>query len=230
MTPYLPKCSAPLIFESEFEDTPYGAAGTGFLAKTFGRHYFVTAKHCLAEGDHNNLRVPEILGESELIKLETFGNTSLPEDEEDTDHGDFSMFLIASSFEPKTHRNALSPAHIPVSDIGCLLNMKIWLTVRGFPKEAPGNYVDYDRQHMSIQAVQCDASYIRPTESKYIHELKFIESCPVKDLDGMSGSPVFAKVPMHGETIYVLVGIMLRARRFLSIEVLKEGIRRFESA
>lgn len=228
MTPELPLCSSPLIFEYDNEEYPYGMAGTGFLAKSNDRYYFITAKHCLRKGDHNKLRVPVVLGDSDLIELKTFGDTKVPESEEDTDYADFSIFSISESFEPSQCSNALTPAFIPASDTTGLLNSKIWLTVRGFPHEVPGNFIDYERKHISNQAVQCDAKYIKSAESKFTHELKFIESC-IKNVNGMSGAPVFAKLPKEGMIIYILVGIMLRAKRFLSIEVIKEGIRNFEA-
>lgn len=50
--PYIPNCATPLVFENDFEEAPYGMAGTGFLLRSNTSFYFLTAKHALTLGDH----------------------------------------------------------------------------------------------------------------------------------------------------------------------------------
>lgn len=223
----LPRCSAPLIFENDLEGFLYASKGTGFLVRYHDAHYFVTAKHNMADGDHNRLRVPRVVGEHDLLDLLDYGSPALPPDEIDTDYGDFVMFSVGVISERVDNTNALVPAKLADSGPIPPLCKGERLTVRGFPKAAPGNYIDYDRNHMSNQAVVCDAEFMGPTESRGTYELQFVDSCPVKDIDGMSGAPVFVSRPSSDGQQHVLVGMMLRAKRFLAIEVVRTGIDHF---
>jgi hypothetical protein len=123
--------------------------------------------------------------------------------------------------------NALEPAYLSNTDTRELLRRGIILTVRGFPAAAPESRIDFDQKRIKMQALNCDADFLRATEAQCCYELQFIESCPIHDFNNMSGSPVFAKLPHEGTYLYVLVGVLLRAGgperrgRFVSIEVFK---------
>lgn len=232
MTPYVPNCSVPLVFEGECDEAPHGMAGTGFLIRSGNSIYFATADHCLSPGDHNRLRVPETYRSNRVLILKEFGETVLPPGEQDTDYGDFVLFSVEPiDFGPRDERN-LEPAYLPHSDISSALNERVLLTVRGYPEAAPLSGIDYARQVVTVQAMICDATYLGPAESQHCHKLQFIRECPVTDLNHLSGSPVFAKLPYRGGVVYMLVGLLLRGGgslgRFVSIEAVKEGIRRFE--
>ena len=210
-------------------------AGTGFLVRSGASLYFATAGHCLRKGDHNRLRIPETYRTSGVLNLKQFGNTVLPEREIDTDHADFALFSVEPiDFGPR-HPHNLEPVYLPHSDTNTALHESILLTVLGYPKAAPLSGIDYDRRVVTVQALVCDANYLGSAESRHCHALRFISSCSVDDFDHLSGSPIFAKLPHRGDVIYMLVGLLLRAGgtqrlgRFVSIEVIKEGIRRFEA-
>jgi hypothetical protein len=236
MTPYVPNCSIPLLFEGVLDEAPYGMAGTGFLIRCEDSLYFSTAAHCLEPGDHNRLRLPETYQSNRVLTLKQFGSTTLPPGERDTDYADFALFSVEPvDFGPRDDRN-LEPAYLPRSDTTTALREHVLLTIRGYPKAAPLSGIDYGRRVVTVQALICDAAYLGSAESQHCHKLQFVSSCPVNDFDHLSGSPVFAKLPHQRETIYVLVGLLLRAGgpqrfgRFVSIEVVREGIRRFEAA
>lgn len=233
MTPYVPNCAVPLLFENEYEEAPYGIAGTGFLVQWCGSLYFVTAEHCLRPGDHNRLRVPATLESGQILKLKEFANTSLPTHEDDTDHADFSLFSVEPAHFGPRAATSLEPVTMPDMDTTPLLRKEIFLTARGYPKAAPLSRIDYTRMIISTQALTCDAAYLGSATSKFCHDLQFIDTCPISDLNYMSGSPVFAKCKHHGAEFYLLVGLLLRAGgpdrlgHFVSIECIKEGLRRF---
>lgn len=228
MTPYVPNCAVPLVFESEFEEAPYGMSGTGFLLRSKSSFYFITAKHSLTFGDHERLRVPRSFDSTEFLELGQFGHPVLPEGEEDTDWADLAAFsVVPIDFGRNADSNALEPAFLPNTDSRELLKDDVILTVRGYPAVAPQAGIDFERKRISIQALNCDATFLRLTESQCCYELQFVASCPIDDFNFMSGSPVFAKLPYKGSIFYVLVGVLLRAGgpekrgRFVSIEVFK---------
>jgi len=209
-------------------------AGTGFLLRHQNSIYFATAYHCLSPGDHNRLRVPEGYQSNRVLILKKFGSTVLPPGDEDKDHGDFALFSVGPiDFGPRDDRN-LEPAYLPNSDTTTLLNENVLLTIRGYPAAAPLAGIDYNRHVVTVQVLLCDASYLGPAKSRYCHTLQLIAECPVSDLNHLSGSPVFAKFPYKGEIVYVLVGLLIRGGgrlcQFISIEVIREGIRKFETS
>ncbi len=233
MTPYIPNCSVPLLFEGTFEEAPYGLAGTGFLMRYGNAPFFATASHCLGPGDHNRLRVPESYRSDRILRLEQFASTIFPPGEQDSDYADFVLFSVAPvEFGGREERN-LEPAYVLQSDIAAVLNERVILTVRGYPMSAPLLGIDYDQQVVTVQALTCDAAYLGRATSQHCHRLQFISTCPVSDFNHMSGSPVFAKLLICGELIYVLVGLLLRAGgpqrlgQFVSIGVIREALRKF---
>jgi hypothetical protein len=235
MTPYVPNCATPLIFETEVDDYPYGMAGTGFLIMSNGSFFFLTANHCLTGGDHERLRVPRSFATDDLLELAQFGKPIVPPNETDTDWLDIATFsVMPEGFAQAGDRDALEPAYLANTDTRHLLRKGVILTVRGFPKSAPEGGIDVDARRIKIQALTCDARFLRATNSVASYELQFVETCPVDDFDHMSGSPVFANLPDgSGRRLYILVGILLRAGgpdrlgRFVSIEVVKKMLEGF---
>jgi hypothetical protein len=228
LTPYIPNCAVPLVFENDFEEAPYGMAGTGFLLRSNSSFYFLTAKHALTLGDHDKLRVPRSFDSPELLELVQFGHPTFPDGMEDTDWLDIAAFsVVPIEFGKGGDRNALEPAYLSNSDTRHLLQDAVILTVRGFPMAAPESRIDFERKRISMQALECDAKFLGVTESLGCYQLQFIATCPIDDFNYMSGSPVFAKLLNQRKAHYVLVGILLRAGgperlgRFVSIEVFK---------
>ncbi len=228
MTPYVPNCAVPLLFETDYEEAPYCMAGTGFLLQSSSKYFFLTAKHALNQGDHDRLRVPRSLDSAELLELGQFGHPILNPDEEDTDWADVVAFsVVPTAFGRDGDQMKLEPVILPNSDTRHLLVEGVILTVRGYPEAAPQSFIDFDRKRISMQALSCDARFVGITQSVACYELQFAESCPISDFNFMSGSPVFAKLPYVGDYLYVLVGVLLRAGgperrgRFVSIEVFK---------
>jgi hypothetical protein len=228
MTPYIPNCAAPLVFENEFDEAPYGMAGTGFLLRSNSSFYFLTAKHALTLGDHDRLRVPRSFNSPELLELGQFGHPTFPGGTEDTDWLDIAIFsVVPIEFGRDGDSYALEPAYLSNTDTRELLKAGIILTVRGFPASAPESGIDFERKRISMQALECDAKFLGITESQGCYQLQFVATCPIDDFNYMSGSPVFAKLLHKRKVLYVLVGVLLRAGgpeklgRFVSIEVFK---------
>src|SRR5689334_17808257 len=122
MTPYVPNCAVPLLFESDFEEAPYGIAGTGFLLQSNSKFYFLTAKHCLAAGDAERLRVPKSFASTELLEFGQFGH---PTGEDRTDDTDWlqiaALSVVPTDFGHSGDKTSLEPAFLPNADTRHLL-------------------------------------------------------------------------------------------------------------
>ena len=212
------------------EDFPYGMCGTGFLVRSKFEFFFVTAKHILRSGDHERLRVARSFASSDIIELGQYGYVKIPEAEEDTDWADIAIFsVVPDVFGSSGDNEAVEPAYVPESDTRHLLQKRVILTVRGFPAAAPLSRIEFAQKRIIVQPLTSDAYFVRPTESVGCYELQFVESCPIRDFNFMSGSPVFAKMLHNRDLIWILVGVLLRAGgperlgRFVSIEIAKRA-------
>ena len=233
LTPYVPNCSVPLLFEGEVAEAPYGTAGTAFLLRWNNGIYFTTAKHCLLPGDHNRLRVPATFASSDMLLLKESGSATVPGDDDDC--SDFVLFSVEPvEFGTRNERN-LEPIDVPLWDTMSVFRKDTCLTVRGYPESAPRAGIDYDRGVITVQAATCEALFLGQAESRFCFKLQFTESCPIRNFNHMSGSPVFATDSNTSERRYILVGMLLRAGgperlgRFVSIECVKEGLRQFDA-
>lgn len=65
-----------------------------------------------------------------------------------------------------------------------------WVRIFGFAN-VMGNEVDYDQERVTIGSCSFDGQYAGPTESKYVHEIRFESTGHVNDFNGMSGGPAF---------------------------------------
>jgi hypothetical protein len=132
VTPYIPNCAVPLLFEDDANEYPYGMCGTGFLLRSNSKFFFATAKHILRPGDHDRLRVPRSFGSTDLIALGQYGHVTLPEGEQDTDWADIAVFsVVPEEFGRAGDPNALEPELLPNTDTRYLLVDGVNLTVRG---------------------------------------------------------------------------------------------------
>lgn len=229
-TSAVPNCVSPLLFELEDDESlfaPYSIGGSGFLARFRDRYYFVAAGHCLKGNSYNALRIPVAPGVQETLQFEHFGRVNFPEWEDDPDHGDFALLSLPSEFSPSNLPGALEAVDVPETPTWDLLNPKFMLTLRGYPYAAPETRIIPECGAIRTQALECDAHFCGEAIVKYCYVHKFIDSRPISDSSGMSGSPVFAKIPYNGEPYYVLVGVHIREGWFLSIEAVKEGLRQF---
>ena len=64
------------------------------------------------------------------------------------------------------------------------------LAVVGHPSEL--NIVDYENIDIRTQGFSADGRYAGPAEDKFCSTIRFKQLSPIKDMDGLSGSPVLA--------------------------------------
>ena len=80
-----PDCLRQLIFESDWEEFPYWMMGTGFLALWNNSIFLITAAHCIAENQHDALRIPIRPRDAQLLPFDKFMTFETPGDARDLD-------------------------------------------------------------------------------------------------------------------------------------------------
>ena len=148
--PRLPEIADPqiavrqLIFESEWEEFPYGMHGSGFLA-LFGEMLFlVTAAHCVQEGQQNTLRVPIRAGDAQVMTFAKFMTFLIPGEES----RDLDIAVLSIKPGSWIDNHDLREAAIPIPQIFSLESIvreveakglgveSIVLRAVGFPRNA----------------------------------------------------------------------------------------------
>jgi hypothetical protein len=83
------------------------------------------------------------------------------------------------------------------------------LAVVGYPSEL--NTVDYENIDIRTQGFSADGRYAGPAEEKFCSKIRFNNLSPIKDMDGLSGSPVLAFREIE-EAIYMhhFAGVLIR--------------------
>jgi hypothetical protein len=227
----VPKCVSALLFEQS-EDAaayaPYSLGGSGFLAKFQERYYFVVAGHSLKGTLQNDLRIPIAPNTVDTLPFVNVGRAKFDDHEDDTDYGDFAFLSLPRDFKPASVPDALVAADIPEISTLELLKPDVVLTIRGFPYAAPETKIDPECEKIITQALECNARLVGEKESRFCYKFEYTETRDKSDVEGMSGSPVFMKNPNSESDCFVLVGVVNRETRFISIEVIKNAIQKFE--
>jgi hypothetical protein len=197
--------------DSSIEEEFYGIAGTCFLAQYRDRLFAITAKHCLAQENGNDVRLALNQETRSFLPLKNLHRAvSNPPNQ---DFADIAVFEAAPELleaEARKSLRALTLDHFHVTSMKIKANAK--LVVPGFPKFL--NAVDYDRFVIHTQRYLSGGSYRGQTDRSGIHNMEFDELEQIDWPDGMSGSPVFF-VERHPEAhFFGLLGLLIKAERY----------------
>jgi hypothetical protein len=180
------QCAKPLMFENNDPDFRLSIHGTCFLAKYEFRYYAITARHCLNSFPYESIRIRINPGKLEFLTLKSL---TLPRDT-DWDFSDLAFFEI--------RHDCLSPAVLGSKHFLCLDNhtereadANEILAVVGHPSEL-NTIEDYGNGIVRTQGFSPDGRYAGPAEDKNCSKIRFNNLSQIKDLDGLSGSPVLA--------------------------------------
>jgi len=230
-------CVRQLIFESDWEEYPYGMHGTGFIAECTEMLFLVTAAHCINEGQEDWLRVPIRAGTPRVMTFKKYMTFETPgEETRDLD-------VAALSIEPSDSaefydlRRFAAPIPRTFSFESILAEVRdknldldsIVLRAVGFPRNARESRIDVAESRIVSQPMEILFRYSRPSAVTNRH-LGVLVSPPPAELDGMSGSPVFLRATRPDEMPqqYVFVGMLVRASRthveFVSGELLRSAL------
>ncbi len=192
------------MFENDDAEFRLSIHGTCFLTRFESRYYAITAKHCLNSFSYEAVRIRIIPGELEFLSLKTL---TLPRDA-GRDFSDLAFFEI--------RHDRLSPTVLGSKHFLCLdghderdVCEDEILAVVGHPSEL--NTIDYENTDIRTQGFSADGRYAGPAEDKFCSIVRFNKLSPIKDMDGLSGSPVLAFREIK-EKIYThhFAGVLIR--------------------
>lgn len=178
----------PLRWENEDADFEYSIGGSGFLVRFHGRHFLITARHCLIDRDINSIRV-EIRNNSRVFNAVKY----LHKIEGEERWHDLAFF----EFDPKLDLNndLLSSEFLDFDHFSQLprdLSADAVFAFRGYPTEL--NAPDYEKKILKCTSVTMDGKWNGDWIKPNCGALKLTGSIldfGIEDLDGVSGSPVF---------------------------------------
>ena len=208
-------CVRMLYFEAPYDDYPYHCGGTGFLVAFNQEIYFFTAKHCL---DNHKVTPDDV---RVILHLDTLEFSPFEEahagssrDQNDKDHADFVLMRVKKEMvQPEDILRMNSFEVVRETIISpCDPSITSFFT-RGYPSSV--SRVDYDAKHLKQRGFQTAAVYVGPdTTARHCYEFRAMRHPKVADLDGMSGSPVFAALPDgQGKEQPCLAGLIIRGGR-----------------
>lgn len=224
------RCAKPLIFENNEAEFRYSIQGTCFLARFNSHFYAITAKHCLRNFSCESVRIRLNPGELQFLPIKAW---TLPRCDNE-DFWDLAFFEIE-------HKH-LSPAVLGSKDFLDLdhhskhgVDKEEILAIVGHPTEL--NAVDYDNFIVNTQGFSVDGRYIGPAEDKNCSKIRFNDLSRVKNLDGLSGSPVLAFREVREKTYtYNFVGVLIRATqisgmgRYINSSIVVQALKHLSAA
>jgi hypothetical protein len=198
------RCAKPLMFENEEAEFRYSVHGTCFLARFKSRYFAITAKHCLNGFPFESVRIRAVPGELEFLSLKTW---TVPRETE-WDLSDLAFFEIRHDRLSRTMLDSNNFLSLGDRDMRGVRKDEI-LAVVGYPSEL--NTVDYENIDIRTQGFSADGRYAGPAEEKFCSKIRFNNLSPIKDMDGLSGSPVLAFREIE-EAIYMhhFAGVLIR--------------------
>lgn len=205
------------------EEYPYAISATCFLCRYRGRHWVITAKHCLRATDGSDVRIACNPKTKSFLPIVRMHKASV--DHEDNDHADVAIFDAHPEQLSPEEQEALKFLDLDQLESGYLRLVKGDEIINpGCPDEL--NYVDYEAEKIVERRYCPGGVYEGETTDDQIHFLRYQLLEHVHKLNGMSGSPVFFLKRQGGWVYFSLAGILIRAvpetrvGRFISAGVL----------
>lgn len=196
----------PLIFENGDPDFPYSMQGTCFLAKVGLRAYAITAAHCLVGRTLESLRIRMHPGVLEFMRL----NPVRCPTNWNGDGEDFAIFeILRASVSPADFlsKNFLDLEQLRFEPF--VLKESSILAVAGYPSEV--NTIDYESYSIMTQGNSFDGRYRGPGEDNGCSKIRINSVGSLKEMDGLSGSPVIQFTPLGGNRYRPhFAGILIR--------------------
>lgn len=177
------------------------------MAQFRSRYYAITAKHCLRDRTYDSVRIRLIPCELNFLTVKQLVVT----ESEGEDFLDLALFEIESDSLPD---EALREKHF--LDLnhhsGHSLDKSI-LAVIGYPTEL-NTIEDYASRTINTGGFSADGRYSGPAEDKHCSKMRFNDLAQIKDLNGLSGSPVLAFDEIRENAYrHYFAGVLIRATR-----------------
>jgi hypothetical protein len=212
-------CAAPLIFCDADGENPF-FGGTCFRTIFADRLYIVTARHCITNSGINPhvTRLECAAPERAYLPIKNYHliYTRLA----DTDHSDIAIFQVdleRMSVDEKKSIPALDISNYPLpSDF----TLGYSLVAEGFPYRL--GEMDCSQRRWVRGSEKLEARYNGPAELELAtSKLLFVNQEQSRDLDGLSGAPVFAFRKISSTNLVVgFAGMIIRANYFINADII----------
>lgn len=202
------QCAKPLIFENKDDEYTYSLHGTCFVVRFHNAFYGITAKHCLRNRDRDSIRIRLLPGDLQFQPMRQIHTI-----DGDDDFHDLAFLELAT---PLIGHAKFQPPLVLDLDASAKLKFEITsetvLAMVGFPSEI--NAVDYEKRILKTKGFSADGRYAGPSEDPHCSKIRFNNVAQIQDLDGLSGSPVFAfKEISDGAYLIDFAGVLVRATK-----------------
>lgn len=220
-------CLRPVVFETDFPEVPWAAAGSSFLVGLQGRAFALTARHVLRpDGDLSPLCVRSPSGKLFAL-LDVF---YLPLAERPEDNADIAVVeLDMSKLSDDLGATEIWPLESD-TEVWIPFRETSPLVVLGFPNDHTG--FDLDEGEVVEGLVVLNCQYYGPTETRGVHIARVVDPPPLTTLSGFSGAPVFLlRRDIGVPAVWTLAGMAIQgtldalAIRFIERESLVNMLR-----
>lgn len=252
ITAFVPDCAIPLLLETQAKDFPYAFSGSGILASYGPRAVIITAEHCLGKTPEQvkasieSLRVPISTSSRELFPLKEWASAVALDNvsKELLPDGRLDIVVITIDQTDPTIVDAFAHRCVKLPGEGKWIETlerslaadnngepkNILLEARGFPLNGTNSAIDPESKHIVTQGVTYRGKVTWNKSFPHTLELSINPNdCPVHDLNGCSGGPIFMPMPAPGGGYqYALAGMMVRASgslgHFVTVRWLVEAV------
>ena len=221
------KCSRQLLWENDDPHFEFTITGTGFLGRFKGRHFFITAKHCLDGYEINQLRVEIVPGSGIFDARKTLHVLQGKEP-----YQDLAVIEFDPDLNPKERLGSADFLDLDYFATLPAVHLAGWVfAFRGYPAEK--NTPDWDNKVLKNTTISVDGhwsgKHVKPNTGTF--ELSApVSELGIADIDGSSGSPVFELFSKTDGVAYKLAGVLVWEQggivRFIEAYILFEFLKK----
>jgi len=222
-------CAKPILFETGFEEVPYGGAGTTFFVKVGSTVLLVSSRHAFGNYPLEKLLVfPNAETDNSIPFNKAFSVAN--RDQNDPDFSDIVLARVdLNKIHLATESNMVVLDLDKASDIWREAPSSQKYFIFGYPNERSN--VDYEECKIFNNQSILVGNFIGASPSSYCFELKIIDSNGVLNFNGLSGSPVVS-IPYKpkGKIDISFCGMVIRGTsptspiHFLDAKVIRHAI------
>jgi hypothetical protein len=187
-------CARPVLFQNNDAGWPFSNGGTAFVVTFRDRHFVVTATHVLGlrNFDLGQLRVQYRPDLNQFLPLTALLYDDPVPGNDDTDRYDVAVLSVDDAALQTDLFGDYQPYTMQPIDRMTIFNAAAAYIYKGYPiSERRLDFEHENDRRAMTTGVTTQAGYVGRTTGDAVHELALRDLTPVRDIDGMSGSPVF---------------------------------------
>ena len=205
-------CTRRTYFEVDGSDYVYCGTGTAFLCRYRNRDYAVVASHSIRGISPDTLRICFSNAGREFLPIHYMLVPEAPTKDDDEWLDWRVLRLNKDQYDGRTFGDG-PPYDLSDGEVWRPSDTGGTFIARGYQTGlAIGtSFIDYDTKQLHEQAVIVEASYVRATDRKLVHEIRFPDLSHCQTLDGVSGAGLFWVDDRKRPMPHKLAGILHRA-------------------